>query len=143
MTLPSLTVPPPTRRTRIAVNRRFQLGVRLDGIQITYDYDADYGTIQVRALARPETDSLVDMMRGEHGVWLLMANVDEDRQKPEDVTVDLNGLGDFVGSEDVALPLVLEAIAIFFDSDDLTPLHRRTLRAFYRELTYVTATAKL
>lgn len=142
MSLPSLSVPPPTRRTRVAVNRRLQLGVKLDDIQVTYDHDAAYGTVQIRVLRRTMAASVAEMMRYENGVWLLLANVDDEKQTPEDVTVDLDGI-DNVGPEAEVIPLVLEAIAIFYDADELTPLHRRTLRAFYRELTYVTATAKL
>jgi hypothetical protein len=143
MTLPSLVVPAPTRRTRVFVNRRLHLGVRLDFTQVTYDYDAEYGTIHIRALRCTANEPLARTMRQESGVWLLLANVDADKQTPEDVTVDLNGLADFVGSEAEVTALVLEAIAIFYDSDELAPLHRRTLRAFYRELTYVTTTSKV
>lgn len=142
MTLPSLSVPPPTKRARVTVNRRLQLGVRLDGLHVTYDYDQAYGTIQIRVLRQALASSLDEMMRHESGLWLLLANVDEGKQTPEDVTVDLNGLED-VGPAGEVIPLVLEAVAVLYDSDELTPLHRRTLRAFYRELTYVTATAKL
>jgi hypothetical protein len=124
----------------VFVNRRLHLGVRLDFTQVTYDYDAAHGTIHVRALRCTANEPLADTMRQESGVWLLRANVDEGRQTPEDVTVDLNGLADFVGPEAEVTALVLEALAVFYDSDELTPLHRRALRAFYRELYYVTAT---
>jgi hypothetical protein len=137
MTLPSLTVPPPTRRARIEVNHRLHLGVTLDGLQVTYDFDEAAGVVMIRVLRAQPGGKLTETMRRETGAWLLLATVDRDRQSPDDVTVDLSRV------EREAPPLVLEALAIFYDADELTPLHRRALRAFYRELTYVTATAKL
>lgn len=141
MTLPSLYVPAPPRRARVAVNRRFNLGVTLDGYHFGYHfgYDADeeYQAIYLR-VQRAGKDALVEqlnqMMRDLTGVWIFSAIIDVPQQLPTNVEFDLGGL-ETVGPQDEVLPLAADAIALFFDNDEIPgPLHRRALRAFHREL---------
>jgi hypothetical protein len=128
-------IPVPTSRRPVAFNRRFQLGVTINDVHFTYDFDQDARTIMIRFLDAGKLDlphahhgsELDAMMRYEQGEWLLMCQFD-DSGEPTDVDLDL----DEHHNQDVVLPMLAEAIAVFYDSDELpSPLHRKTLRAFY------------
>jgi hypothetical protein len=143
VTLPSLYVPAPPRRARVAVNRRFNLGVTLDGYHFGYDFDEEYQAIYLRVQCAGEdgpAEQLNRMMRDLTGIWIFSARVDEAGQQPLDIEFDLGGL-EMVGPQNEVLPLAADAIALFYDNDEIpSPLHRRALRAFHRELADYRAT---
>lgn len=128
-------IPAPTRNADVAIATRFTLGTVLDGVEFIYDYNGADESIYLRVMQASAPGTITSRADSCIGTWLALCSVDESRLNPISPEIDFDGVEGLIGmSLAVVVPLALEAIAIFYDSDETTTLHRRALRMFYRGL---------
>lgn len=130
-------IPAPTRDADADVEAatRFALSVVLDDIEFIYDYNGTDEVIYLRVMKAGSHGTLPYRLESRDGTWLASCDTDALQLNPDSTQIDFDSVEYHTGAPlTTVVPLAQEAIALFYDSDELTTLHRRALRAFYRGL---------